>query len=80
MSEWITSSFSYGNNCVETRFVTATDCSLGDCVEVAVAGTQVQVRDSKDPGGPVLTFSLDEWRAFLAGAAAGEFDAPEAAA
>ena len=39
----------------------------GDCVEVArnLPGT-VAVRDSKDPAGPVLAFSWDEWAAFTA--------------
>ncbi|WBC16173.1 DUF397 domain-containing protein [Micromonospora sp. WMMA1998] len=39
----------------------------GDCVEVAdgVAGV-VGVRDSKDPGGPVLVFAPPAWRAFVA--------------
>jgi hypothetical protein len=32
------------------------------------------VRDSKHPDGPVLRFSAEEWRAFLAGAKTGEFD------
>ncbi|MCT2276411.1 DUF397 domain-containing protein [Micromonospora chalcea] len=38
----------------------------GDCVEVAdnLAGV-VGVRDSKDPAGPVLTFTPDAWRAFV---------------
>ncbi|HZN77355.1 MAG TPA: DUF397 domain-containing protein [Micromonosporaceae bacterium] len=47
----------------------------GDCVEVAtnVAGV-VDVRDSKDPSGPVLTFTVAEWRAFIGGAKVGEFD------
>jgi len=46
----------------------------GDCVEVArnLPGI-VAVRDSKDPDGPVLTFTADEWRAFISGARAGEF-------
>jgi hypothetical protein len=45
----------------------------GDCVEVArnLPGI-VAVRDSKDPDGPVLTFTADEWRAFISGARAGE--------
>ncbi|WP_431874166.1 DUF397 domain-containing protein [Micromonospora marina] len=38
----------------------------GDCVEVADnLAAVVGVRDSKDPGGPVLTFTLDAWRAFV---------------
>ena len=39
----------------------------GECVEVAtnLPGV-VAVRDSKDPTGPVLTFSSRAWCAFLA--------------
>lgn len=38
----------------------------GDCVEVAdnLPGV-VGVRDSKDPHGPVLTFTPAAWRSFL---------------
>jgi hypothetical protein len=36
----------------------------GDCTEVAAAPGAVLVRDSKDPGGPRLTFRPDTWRAF----------------
>ena len=32
------------------------------------------VRDSKDPGGPVLTLAPADWAAFVAGVRAGEFD------
>ena len=35
----------------------------------------VGVRDSKDPGGPVLEYTSAEWHAFLAGVKAGKFDA-----
>ena len=60
-AEWRKSSWSGGNG--------------GDCVEVArnLLGI-VAVRDSKDPGGPKLVFTPDEWRAFAAGVRAGEFD------
>jgi hypothetical protein len=46
----------------------------GNCVEVAgnLAGV-VAVRDSKDPAGPVLAFTPDDWRAFTAAIKAGEF-------
>jgi hypothetical protein len=44
------------------------------CVEVAVTEDGVRVRDSKDRSGPVLAFTPEEWRAFTAGAAVGEFD------
>ena len=57
---WIKSSLSFSN---------------GNCVEVAnLADGGVGVRDSKDPSGPVLRFTPDEWHAFLGGARKGEFD------
>lgn len=43
------------------------------CVEVARHGDIVLVRDSKDPDGPVLQFTPDEWHAFLAGCRNGQF-------
>ena len=46
------------------------------CLEVAFVGGQVAIRQSKEPSGPVLTFSPTEWEAFLAGVRCGEFDAP----
>jgi hypothetical protein len=46
----------------------------GDCVEVAFTDGQVMVRDSKAPGDATLCFTPSEWRAFLAGVRAGEFD------
>ena len=47
------------------------------CVEVAVDDDRVTVRDSDHPAGPELHFSLDEWRAFLLGVRAGEFEPPD---
>ena len=44
------------------------------CVEVARGDDVIGVRDSKDPGGPVLIFTLTEFEAFLDGAHNGEFD------
>jgi hypothetical protein len=39
----------------------------GDCVEVADnLPDVVAVRDSKDPGGPVLVFSRAAWADFIA--------------
>jgi hypothetical protein len=35
------------------------------------------VRNSRDPGGPTLSFTADEWTAFLAGAVESEFDLPD---
>jgi len=59
-SLWSKSSFSFSN---------------GNCVEVAhLPGGHIGVRDSKDPHGPVLRFTPDEWQAFIGGARNGEFD------
>jgi hypothetical protein len=49
--------------------------ATGACVEVAPASGQIAVRDSKDPDGPILLYTADEWAAFLDGAKKGEFDA-----
>ncbi|SDT69870.1 protein of unknown function [Streptomyces sp. TLI_053] len=56
--EWRKSSYSNGSG--------------GDCIEVndVVRG---QVRDSKDPEGPVLTFSPSAWQSFVAAVRAGDF-------
>lgn len=51
MDNWRKSSHSFSN---------------GNCAEVGQAGTVVGVRDSKDPGGPVLAFGAEAWAAFLA--------------
>ena len=48
--------------------------SSNGCVEVAFVGDRVAVRDSKDPGGPVLVFTAHEWEAFVGGLRDGEFD------
>ena len=37
----------------------------GECVEVAAAGA-VLVRDTASRDGPVLTFTAEAWRAFIA--------------
>lgn len=67
---WRTSSYSGGNG--------------GQCVEVAtVNGRQSEpdgvclVRDSKDPGGPVLAFGPGQWRLFTAGVKPGGSAWPE---
>jgi hypothetical protein len=57
--DWVKSSLSFSNS---------------NCVEVAaLPGGGVAMRDSKDPDGPVLSFTAGEWAAFLGGAQAGEF-------
>ncbi len=49
----------------------------GNCVEVAfLAGGEIAMRNSRDPGGPALIFTRSEWDAFLGGARDGEFSEP----
>jgi hypothetical protein len=36
-----------------------------NCVEVMALPHSAAVRDSKDSGGPVLRFTVAEWRAFI---------------
>jgi hypothetical protein len=51
-AEWRKSSYSGGNG--------------GECVEVAATPSgNIAVRDSKNPAGPTLTFTPDDWHAFL---------------
>ncbi|MFF4416557.1 DUF397 domain-containing protein [Streptosporangium sp. NPDC001559] len=46
-----------------------------DCVEVAVnLPGLVAVRDSKDPSGPALAFSVSGWDAFIGDVKIGTFD------
>ncbi|MFJ4654383.1 DUF397 domain-containing protein [Nocardia sp. NPDC088792] len=51
--------------------------SQGDCLEVAwlPEGT-VGVRDSRNPTGPALAFTPDEWESFTTGVVAGDLDLP----
>lgn len=56
--EWRKSSFSAQTNCVEFR-------RIEDGVEV---------RNSKRPSEATIRYTIDEWRAFVAGVKAGEFD------
>lgn len=44
------------------------------CVEVAVKSDGVAVRDSKNPEGPKLFFTNEEWDAFVKGVKSGEFE------
>jgi len=59
-SEWRKSSYSSG--------------ASATCVEVSVHADGVAVRDSKNPTGPVLQFTMQEWRVFLLGVRSNEFD------
>jgi uncharacterized protein DUF397 len=48
-------------------------CSGGNCVEVAVLTDHVLIRDSKNPDVAPLSFTHEEWIAFVKGVEKGEF-------
>jgi hypothetical protein len=57
------------------EYKTSSFCSGGDCVEVGLRdGGVVAVRDTKDRSRE-LTFSSQEWAAFVAGIKRGAFGA-----
>ncbi|MFV2097848.1 MULTISPECIES: DUF397 domain-containing protein [unclassified Micromonospora] len=60
---WRKSSYSGGN---------------GSCVEVAVVGGTVGVRDSKDPASPVLAFTATDFGRFVADVRGGALRGPAA--
>jgi hypothetical protein len=57
---WKKSSFSGGSddNCLEARLVEG----------------GAEVRNSKNPDGPAITYTTGEWAAFVAGVKDGQFD------
>jgi hypothetical protein len=47
----------------------------GSCVEVRRSEEgDIQIRDSKNPNGPALTFASTEWTAFISGTKHDEFN------
>jgi hypothetical protein len=48
--------------------------SSGSCVQVRRQDGMIKFRDSKDPEGPIQTYRIDEFAAFISGAKNGEFD------
>jgi hypothetical protein len=52
----------------------STSSGTEDCVEIRFLEGAIQVRNSRDRGGPLLTFGAAEWAAFLAGVRSGDFD------
>jgi Domain of unknown function (DUF397) len=46
----------------------------GTCVEIARLSDAIMMRDSMYPDGTILTVSRDEWRRFVVGIKAGDFD------
>jgi len=76
--EWRKSSYSNGQaSCVQVKGVwrkSSYSNGQANCVEVRGQAEAVDVRDSKDPGGPALSFGAVQWAAFTEGIKLGEFD------
>jgi hypothetical protein len=53
---------------------TAIKSSGGSCVQVARRAGVIMVTHSKKPDGPILSYTIQEFDAFLDGAKKGEFD------
>jgi hypothetical protein len=77
---WRKSSYSSGGKeCVEVAELPATwhkssfSVDNGSCVEVADLSGGTAVRDSKDPAGPVLTFTAAHWAVFTHSVRTGTF-------
>jgi hypothetical protein len=60
-SEWFKSSYSQQN---------------GECVDARRQATGIDVRDSKNPRGPVIEVGATAWKSFLAGADVAESGLP----
>jgi len=51
----------------------ASFCASGECIEVARLNDMIVMRDSKDPGRMIAS-TVEEFRSFVRGVQAGEFD------
>jgi hypothetical protein len=52
----------------------ARSCESGACVGVAQQGGAILIRNTNNPEDPVSRFTVEEWKAFVAGIKLGEFD------
>ena len=55
-------------------FVTSDSDTQSSCVAVAHLDSETLVRQSREPDGPVLAFTPEEWVKFVAGVKRDEFD------
>jgi Domain of unknown function (DUF397) len=70
-------SMSYGaqdSQAAEPAWRKASLCFSGECVEVSAQDGMVLMRDSKNPRGDVLHYSVDDWRSFVWAVQSGQFD------
>lgn len=66
---------SNGSESADSPWRKSSYSQVGECVEFANPSPGlIAVRDSKNPGGAVLTYTAPEWRAFLHAARSGAYD------
>lgn len=53
---------------------TALSCNGGACVQVAATEDGILLGNSRQSGGPVVSYTPDEWHEFVAGVKKGDFD------
>jgi predicted secreted Zn-dependent protease len=53
---------------------TALNCDGGSCVEVAADQNVIWIRNSRQPDGPLLQYTPEEWHEFASGIKKGDFD------
>ena len=53
---------------------TALSCESGACAQVAVDDRPILIANSRQPGGPVLEYTPDEWHEFVSEIKKGNFD------
>jgi predicted secreted Zn-dependent protease len=61
-----------GNSSLTWR--TALSCDGGACVQVAAEGNFILIGSSRQPAGPLLEYTPEEWHEFVAGVKKGDFD------
>ncbi len=64
----------FTTNATESSWHTATMSGGGNCVQVRSQDGMVVIGNSRFSEGPFLSYTHDEWAAFLDGAKKGEFD------
>ena len=82
-AQWRKSSYSgdTGGDCIEVAALSGarwrkssySSDTGGECIEGATAEGIAAIRDSKDPEGPVLTFTPEAFSSFVTSAANGTF-------
>jgi predicted secreted Zn-dependent protease len=53
---------------------TALNCDGGTCVQVAADQNAILIRNSRQPDGPLVEYTPEEWHEFVSGIKKGDFD------